>query len=395
MRHRIVALLLCISCLTALCACAVPEEYRYVNPVESTGWTPTEPSVPAPAESAPTEAVTEPARLTARDMASRLSDRDLVAQLFLIKCPGAEIEELLQEYHVGGIILFSSDASGETPDSLNQKLSGWQEHAPIPLIVAVDEEGDTVVRLSSNKNFRSERFPAPKDVYYNSGLDGLREVESEKAQLLKRCGINVNLAPVCDVVSDDDAFMASRALCQTAKITGKAVATMVKTMQKNGVGAVLKHFPGYGNLPDDTHTGKVVDNRSLEFLREYDFVPFASGIEAGAGAVMVGHCIVNVLDSAHPASLSAPVHERLRKELDFQGVIMTDDLMMSAVADLYESSEAAVQAILAGNDLLITSWSQSQYDAISSALKNGRITREQLVDSVERIIQWKMDLGLL
>lgn len=393
MRNRMIALLLCICSLTALFACAVPEEHRFINPTESVEWEPTEPPATKPAASVPAE--TQAPHLTAEDMARRLSDRDLVAQLFLIRCPGSETEALLKEYHVGGIILFASDTDGETPDSLKKKLSGWQEHSPIPLIVAVDEEGDTVVRLSSNKNFRSERFPAPKDVYYEGGLDALRAIETEKAELLKRCGINVNLAPVCDVVSDEAAFMASRSLFQTAKTTGKAVATMVKTMQKNGVGAVLKHFPGYGNLPDDTHTGKVVDNRSLEFLWEYDLVPFAAGIDAGAKAVMVGHSIVNALDTAKPASLSAPVHELLRKDLGFRGVIMTDDLMMSAVTDVYESGEAAVQALQAGNDLLITSWSERQFEAILDALDDERLSREALVASVTRIIQWKMDLGLL
>lgn len=393
MRNRMIALLLCICSMTALFGCAVPEEHRFINPTESMEWEPTEPPATKPAAPAPSE--TQAPHLTAEDMARRLSDRDLVAQLFLIRCPGSEIEELLKEYHVGGIVLFASDTDGETPDSLKKKLSGWQEHSPIPLIVAVDEEGDTVVRLSSNKNFRSERFPAPKDVYYEGGLVGLRQIETEKAELLKRCGINVNLAPVCDVVSDEGAFMASRSLFQTAKTTGKAVATMVKTMQKNGVGAVLKHFPGYGDLPDDTHTGKVVDNRSLEFLWEYDLVPFASGIDAGAGAVMVGHSIVNALDTKDPASLSAPVHELLRDQLGFDGVIMTDDLMMSAVTDVYESGEAAVQAIQAGNDLLITSWSERQFEAILDALDDERLSREMLVASVTRIIQWKMDLGLL
>lgn len=404
MRNRLIALLLCLCCLLSLCACAVEEEYRFINPTESMPWEPTEPPVTAATEPSPTETVTEPAptetatepnRLTARDLAVRLSDEDLVAQLFLVKCPVGGAGELLREHHVGGVILFGSDVAGDTPASLREKLNSWQELSPIPLIVAVDEEGGDVVRLSSNKNFRSTPFPAPGEVYFNGGLESLRAVETEKAELLKGSGINVNLAPVCDVVSEETGFMASRSLFQTAKTTGKAVATMVKTMQKNGVGAVLKHFPGYGNLSGDTHTGRVVDNRSLEFLREYDLVPFQSGIDAGAGAVMVGHSIVNVLDSAHPASLSEPVHALLRNELGFRGVIMTDDLMMGAVSDNYDAGEAAVKAILAGNDLIITAWSRSQYDAIYTAFADGRITREQLVDCVTRIIQWKMDLGLL
>lgn len=397
MKYRFLTFLLCICCFVSLVGCAVPEEYRYVNPTETTEWERTEPTEGPATEPIVTDPpVTEPHRISARELTNQLSDEDLIAQLFLVKCPTDREVELLQEFHVGGILLFGPDVDVETPGSLKEKISLWQEYCPIPLIIAVDEEGGDVVRLSSNPNFRNEEFPAPRDVYLDGGLNGLRTIEKEKAQLLRSCGINVNLSPVCDVVSRESGCMARRSLYQPAKTTGKAVAAMVSTMQKNGVGAVLKHFPGYGDLDGDTHTGPVVDDRSLESLREYDFVPFRSGIEAGAGAVMVGHSIINVLDSAHPASLSVPVHELLRGELGFRGVIMTDDLMMRAVSDNYEPGEAAIKAILAGNDLLITDWSQAQFDAIYNAWKHdNRITREQLLDSVTRIIQWKMDLGLL
>ena len=393
MKKRIIALLLCICTLTVLFGCAVPEEHRFVNPTEWVEWEPTDPPAVKPTDPAPAE--TTPPHLTAKDMAKRLSDRDLVAQLFLVKCPADGAAKLLRDHHVGGIILYSSDVSGHTPATLSAELSDWQERSPIPLIVAVDEEGGDVVRLSNNKNFRSERFPAPSEVYYEGGLDALRDIEAEKAELLKSCGINVNLSPVCDVVSEETGFMASRSLFQTAKTTGKAVSTMVKTMQGRGIGAVLKHFPGYGNLTGDTHTGKVVDDRDKEFLQAYDFVPFEYGIRAGAGAVMVGHSIVNKLDPTAPASLSGEVHRVLRKELGFQGVIITDDLTMGAVTDTYESGEAAVQALHAGNDLLITAWSEHQFNAIYEALTDGRLSRKTLENCAERIIQWKMDLGLL
>jgi len=167
-------------------------------------------------------------------------------------------------------------------------------------------------------------------------------------------------------------------------------------MQQNGVGAVLKHFPGFGDLPGDDHTGKVVDNvRSPEHLRAYDYVPFQKGIEAGAGAVMVGHCLVTKLDPAAPASLSEKVIRILRSDFGFKGVIMTDDLTQPIIGEYFDEGEAAVQAILAGCDMIVTSWSDVQYDAIVQALEDGRLTRARLQESVVRIIQWKMDLGLL
>lgn len=403
MMKRIIALVLCICCLVIQFGCSVPEEYRYINPTESCPWEPTdspeEEATTPPADNStdPAPTTTEAPRLSARQLAEKMELEDLVAQLFLVKCPPDGAEKLLREYHVGGIILDETDLNGSTPDSLAQKLTSWQEFSPIPLIIAVSEEGGNEVCLSSREAFRSKRFDAPRSIYYDGGLYAIRETEAEKAQLLKRCGINVNLAPVCDVPSLEDATMASRSLFQTPKTTGKVVAAMVKTMQKNGVGAVLKHFPGYGDITEDTRDGKVVDTRDKDRFQEYDFIPFQYGIQAGAGAIIVSHVTATKLDEQDPidpASLSTEVHWILRRELGFQGVILTDDLQMRAIASHYAPETAAVKAIQCGNDMIITGWSEEVYDAICSAV-GITISEEQLIESVTRIIQWKMDLGLM
>ena len=197
------------------------------------------------------------------------------------------------------------------------------------------------------------------------------------------------------MVTEDNAFMADRSLRLTEKATGEAVAAMVKAMQAEGIGAVLKHFPGFGNLTGDTYTGKVVDDRPMEMLRQYDFVPFQMGIDAKVGAVMMSHSIVNCIDETRPASLSKDVIRILREDFGFDGIIMTDDLAMGAITDSYDEGEAAVQAILAGNDMLLTGWSETQYQAILAAVETNRISPARIYESVVRIIQWKMDLGLL
>ena len=393
MKHRIIALLLGLCCLTALFGCSVPEEYRYTNPTEYVAWEPTEAPADKPEEPKPTD---PPApRLSARDMVKKMGVDDLVAQLFLVKCPSGGAEILLREFHVGGIILSDASLNGEDPDSLRKKLEDWQEYAPIPLLVAANEEGGTEVLLSSHEEFRSEPFGAPRDIYYDGGLAAIRNTENEKAQLLKRCGINVNLAPVCDVACEESALMADRSLFQTPKTTGKVVATMVRTMQKNQVGAVMKHFPGYGSITLDTQDGKVTDQRKLAELEEYDLLPFIYGIDAGAGAVMMSHLTVVDMDPGHPVSLSGKAIHKLRNDLGFKGVIMTDDLQKKAITDSYSPEKAAVQAIQAGNDMIITGWSENMYYAILDAVSENEIPLDQLEDSVERIIQWKMDLGLL
>ena len=126
-----------------------------------------------------------------------------------------------------------------------------------------------------------------------------------------------------------------------------------------------------------------------------DLVPFYMGIEAGASAIMVSHVIVEALDSTRPATLSPAVHQYLREKMGFKGVIITDDLVMEAITDLYGAGEAAVLAVLAGNDILCATDYQVQYSAVLAALESGRISRAQLEQSVARILQWKYDLGLI
>lgn len=374
-----------------LCGCSVLEGDGFTNPTSPTVWIP---ETTAPVETAaPTTVPTEPADPVGAYVDAMTLEQQ-AAQMFLIRCPGENAAQLIQNRQVGGVILFGQDVQGQTPDSLRSTLKNYQAQSSTPLIIAVDEEGGTVTRISSNSAFRASRFPSPREIYVTESKAAMLEVETEKSNLLRSLGINVNLAPVCDVVTEDTAFLADRSLRQSPQVTGELIADLVKTMHSCGVGATLKHFPGYGNC-DDTHIGMAVDDRSLESLREIDLVPFRMGIQAGAGSVMVCHNIVNSIDPMHPASLSPEVHKLLREELGFQGVIMTDDLIMDAVSDRYDAEEAAVLAVLAGNDMLITSWSNAQYEAILEAVEQGRISPERIRESAMRIIAWKVSLGLL
>ena len=160
------------------------------------------------------------------------------------------------------------------------------------------------------------------------------------------------------------------------------------------MGSVLKHFPGYGEN-DDTHTGFARDSRTLEELEQWDLIPFRAGIDAGCGAVLVEHTIVDAFDPELPASLSPEVHRYLREEMGFRGVIVTDDLQMQAITDAYGPEEAAVLAVLAGNDLLCSTDYRIQYEAVLEAVQSGRIPMETLDAAALRVLTWKQNLGLL
>lgn len=323
-----------------------------------------------------------------------MTTEEKVGQLFLARCPDANAIEDISTYHLGGYILFAKDFQNETPESIQQTIAAYQDASPIALLIAVDEEGGTVTRISSNTAFRSERFASPRTLYASGGLDALLEAEKEKCSLLSSLGINVNMAPVCDITTDSSAFMYRRSLGLSPEETGNVISEMVRTMNDGGIGSVLKHFPGYGNN-SDTHTAIAVDSRTLEELESYDLFPFRAGIEAGCGAVLVSHTIVEALDSELPASLSPQAHQYLRKKMGFDGVIITDDLVMQAVTDAYGAGEAAVLAVLAGNDLLCSTEYAVQYEAVLAAVNDGRISADLLDSAVRRVLQWKMNLNII
>ena len=363
--------------------------------------TPTLPET-LPTETVPADVPTVPEPLSAvpapvdpvRQMISDMSLEQRVGQLFLARCNADTAAADIRQYHLGGLVLFGSDFENQTPDSMCQTIAAYQNSAEKPLLIAVDEEGGDVTRISQFPAFRDRRFSSLRKRYDQGGLEGVLAEEEEKCRLLSDLGINVNLGPVCDITTEPEAFMYSRSLGQDAQKTAEVTASTVNLMNAFSIGSVLKHFPGYGNNVD-THTGIAVDTRALSELEERDLVPFTAGIQAGCGAVMVGHIIVEALDRELPASLSPAVHRYLREELGFSGVIMTDDLVMQAITDQYGAGEAAVMAVLAGNDLLCSTEYAVQYQAVLQAVLDGRIDIDVLNSALRNVLEWKISLGLL
>lgn len=360
-----------------------------------------EPSVAASAETAaPTTLPTQPVPETTlppdpiRELLDTMSLEERVGQLFLARCDASTALDHISQYHLGGFILFGADFQDGTPESVSQTISAYQSAAKIPLLIAVDEEGGTVNRVSAFSAYRATPFSSPRTLYAQGGMEAVLSQETEKCQLLSSLGINVNLAPVCDITTDPGAFMYQRSLGQDADVTSTFVSQVVSVMNRYQIGSALKHFPGYGNNTD-THTGIALDSRSLEELESNDLLPFSAGIEAGCGAILVSHTIVQALDPDLPASLSSAVHAYLRQTLSFDGVILTDDLVMEAITDRYGAGEAAVMAVLAGNDLLCSTDYVTQYEAVLAAVLDGRIDIDTLNAATTRVLSWKMDLGLL
>ena len=326
------------------------------------------------------------------EIIDNLSDEELVGQLFLARCPELyNAKGKAEEYHLGGYILFGNHTKYETPESLKSYIEEINRNSEIPMFIAVDEEGGTVSRLGQYSQYRSSNFPSPRYLYNNGGIEKVLDTEKEKCALLKSLGFNLNLAPVCDITTDPNAFMYNRSLGESAETTREYVKSIINLYEKENLGAVLKHFPGYGNNRD-THVGIAIDKRSLDELITNDLIPFFGGISEGCDGILVSHTIITSIDESLPASLSPKVLNFLRNEMNFEGVIITDDLFMEAITDLYGAKESAILAIKAGTDLLCCTEFEIQYEAILDALKSGEISRERLEESAERILLWKYKL---
>ena len=342
-------------------------------------------------ETQPTTETQPPDPIAQRLGAMTLEEK--VGQMFLGRCRSETALQDIETYHLGGFVLFGRDFDDQTPESLSQRLARCQQAAEIPMLLAVDEEGGTVCRVSSHPAFRAEKFPSPREAYASGGMEMVLAMEWEKAYLLHSLGLNVNLAPVCDIAQTPGAFLYDRSLGTDPVTTARFVTGALERMAENGVGGVMKHFPGYGDNAD-THVASVVDGRSLEELEGKDLVPFAAGIRQGLGAVLVSHNIVTAFDSEKPASLSPAVMTYLRESMGFQGVILTDDLSMGAL-DGFTPEQTAVLAVQAGASMLCSSDFETQIPAILEAVRSGALSEGAVDDAVRKILTWKQALGLL
>ena len=316
-----------------------------------------------------------------------------VGQLFLAHCPAEGAEELVSRLHLGGLLMFAHNFEDKDPGKVREFTEKCNKAARIPLLIAADEEGGTVVRISKFKQYRSEPFKSPKDIYAQGGFDAVRDEAKEKAELMLSMGVNYDLAPVCDYTDDESKYIAKRSFGHTQQMCAEFIKTSVSAMVGYGLCCSLKHFPGYGGN-SDTHMGMSTDVRDISEFETKDLLPFEAGIAAGAQSVMVSHNIVNCFDPDYPASLSFPIHAYLREKMGYNGVIITDSLTMNAIRQFTNGADPCVRALLCGNDMIITALFEEGYNHICDAVRNGYIPGSRLDDAVCRILDMKRRIGL-
>ena len=384
--NRLLAAMLAALMLLSLAACGSAPQTAEPSPA---------PAPPTAYEPSPSP-VPEPPVDPLEKFLDSMTLAEKVGQLFFVRCPAENAAEDVSTYHLGGYILFGRDTKDKTANELIQAIQSYQDAAAVPLLIGVDEEGGTVVRVSSNPHLRSEKFASPQRLYSLGGMERIVADAREKDVLLDALGFNVNLAPVADVSTNPNDFIYPRAFGQDAPATADYVSAVTAQMTADGMGSVLKHFPGYGNN-EDTHTGIAVDERPYEDFVNSDFLPFSAGFKSGGAmtAVLVSHNIVECMDGELPASLSPNVHRILREELGFDGVVMTDDLAMEAVSAYAGDGAVAVMALEAGNDLVLTTDYRTQIPKVIEAVENGTLNKAVIDAACLRVLRWKQALGLL
>ena len=396
--RRFLAAFLAALTVCALTGCGQTAQ----EPTETPGTVTEEPTeTPKEPELSPEE-IAEQARLAAeearrqriRDYMDTMTLAEKVGQLFFVRCPETDAVADISTYHLGGYLLFGRDyKDGEswlTKEQFVEKIQNYQAASVLPLFIGSDEEGGTVTRASRNPNLFDAKFKSPQTLYSNGGLDAIIQDTMTKNMGLRELGINVNFAPVCDVSTTPGDFIYDRSLGLDAETTAEYAAAVVEEMNSRTVGmvSVLKHFPGYGDNVD-THTGIAVDVRAYEEFLYYDFLPFQAGIGAGAPFVLVSHNIVECMDADRPASLSPEVHRILREVCGFEGVVITDDLAMEAVAAYAEDGAVAVMALQAGNDMICTTDYRTQIPAVIKAVENGTLAESIINDACFRVLDCK------
>lgn len=311
-----------------------------------------------------------------------------IGQMLFARCPSENAVEIAQKYHLGGYVLFGIDFDNKTFDEIKNNILSYKNSQDIPMAIATDEEGGTVVRVSNHPQLYPSKFLSPREIFNNGGMNLIKSEETKKADLLSSLGIDVNFAPVCDISTNTSDFMYQRSLGENATTTAEFISTVTQISQSKGVSVTLKHFPGYGNNVD-THTGIAYDERDYDTFLNNDFIPFKSGIQNNAHIVMVSHNIVKCMDNTKPSSISANVHNILRNELNFTGIIITDDLAMDAIKEYSGEYPPTVTAVLAENDMLTVSDIESSFNEIKQATINGIIPEETIDHAVMRILAWK------
>lgn len=344
----------------------------------------------------------DPVKVRAEELLSGMTLREKLCQLMIVRpevltgespvtAAGETTRLALETYPVGGLI-YSVD-NLVTQEQTREMITNTQSYSKLPLFISADEEGGNVGRLMYKlgttwvNSMYSYKDQGADTAYSNAKTIGTDMVS---------CLFNTDFAPVADVwTNPENTVIGDRAYSDDFEQAAELVASAVRGFTDAGVICCLKHFPGHGDTSTDTHEGAAVVSKSLDELRAGEFLPFVSGIEAGADMVMIGHITVTSVDP-EPATISkAIITDVLRGELGWDGVVISDSLDMGALAG-YDNGEVCVKFLEAGGDILLGIPDiETALTALEAAVTDGRLTESRIDESVQRVLELKISHGII
>lgn len=344
-----------------------------------------------------------------KNILNKMSLKEKILQMFIVTPDdltgvisttkvGDITKNAFNEFPVGGIVFMGNNIIDEnqiTNMNLNLKKLSLERLSIIPFL-CIDEEGGTVVRIADNKNFPIENVGTMKSVGDTSNTSNAYKTGEYLGKYLYDYGFNIDFAPVADVlVNDFNTVVKNRSFGKDADMVSEMVVQEMLGLKSKNIYSVLKHFPGHGATLEDSHNDFAYSNRSIDEIRNCELIPFKKGINSGAEFIMIGHISMpEITNDNKPASLSSfIINDILRKELLFDGIVITDAMNMGAISNNYKTEESTVMAINAGNDIiLMPSDFKVSYEAVEKAVNENRISIQRIDESVSRIIKLKIKM---
>lgn len=323
-----------------------------------------------------------------------------IGQMIITGFNGSEynddMDRLINEYKVGGVILFARNIE-DSNQMIDLTRALQENNNNLPLFISIDEEGGRVSRLPDDV----EKFPSAFTIGLINNQQTAYENGKEIGYTLKRLGINLDYAPVLDIYSNENnTVIGDRAFSKEESIVSTMGIATMEGIEDSDIIPVVKHFPGHGDTEVDSHYGLPIVYKTLEELRNFEFIPFVKAIESGCDVIMVSHIILNEVDSSNPASLSKIViSDLLRKDMGFDKVVITDDMSMGAITSIMSIEEACIKSIEAGCDILLLGNAYEEIEQVINSIKlklyNGEISEEQINKSVKRILELKKKYNMM
>lgn len=338
--------------------------------------------------------------------------QEKVCQMFILrpeslKCPdnpqslevtqlSNDMADFFREYPAGGFCLYAKNII--SPEQLQTFTTALHALSPNPLL-CIDEEGGRVARIANNDAFGLKKFESMTALAAEGDEQKVYDTAYYIGSYVKQYGFDVDFAPVADVnTNPENIVIGPRAFSDNPQTAAGMVVSYLNGLKKSGVSGCIKHFPGHGDTKNDTHTGYAASQKTWNEMVECEMIPFKAGISAGTELIMTAHIAApNVTGSDIPATMSSVIlRDKLRGELGYKGIIITDGMEMAAITQKYTADSAAVETVKAGVDIVLlpTDFIKA-VNGVIKAVEDGVIDEKRIDESVYRILSLKQKKGLL